>query len=236
MHSSTRHWIWIAMVLLIVPACTRASSGEDIGGYIELQDALRENDATIEPVSTINQPFFSVEGQMITVNGARIQVYEYTDEGARQAESQQIGPEGATIGTTSVTWIDQPTFWAKGRLIVLYLGTDQATIDRISRVMGDPIAQGSLSEPVPPEAVVTGENRLGEALGVSVDQIALVQYERMDWPDACLGLPEPGEVCAQVITSGWRAVVTLNGQRYEIRTDETGQTVRWQQLTAEVAP
>jgi hypothetical protein len=213
-------------------ACARTSSGKDIGGYIELQDALRENGATIEAVSTIDQPFFSVEGQVITVNGTRVQVYEYPSEGARQADSSEISTDGATIGMTMVTWLDRPTFWAKGRLIVLYLGTDQATVDLVSAVMDEPIAQGDTSATEPPDAVTAGQRVLGEALTVPASQIALVQYERIEWPDACLGLPDPEEACVQVVTPGWRAVATVNGQRYEIRTDESGQLIRWQQLDA----
>jgi hypothetical protein len=34
------------------------------------------------------------------------------------------------------------------------------------------------------------------------------------------------ESCLQAITPGWRAVFEINGQRYEVRTDETGSTIR----------
>ena len=47
------------------------------------------------------------------------------------------------------------------------------------------------------------------------------------WPDACLGLAETGELCAEVITPGY--VWTLNSPRglLQVRSDRQGYQVRW---------
>ena len=42
-----------------------------------------------------------------------------------------------------ITWVDQPNFWAEGRVIVLYVGQDANIINLLTSVLGDPIAQGS---------------------------------------------------------------------------------------------
>ena len=118
-----------------------ASHGNEIGGYVDLVDALRSAGATVEPAGEVDQPFFSVKGQKVEVNGTEVQVFEYSDDAARKAESDQISPNGTTIGTSMVTWIDQPNFWAKGRLIVLYLGKDPAMLSLLDKVLGDPITQ-----------------------------------------------------------------------------------------------
>ena len=116
-----------------------ASHGNEIGGYIELVDMLRAAGATVEPSGTVEQPFFEVSGQLIKVNGADVQVFEFPDEATRETVSSLITPEGQPNPTSIVDWVDQPNFWAKGRIIVLYVGKDQAVIDRLSQVMGDPI-------------------------------------------------------------------------------------------------
>ena len=82
---------------------------------------------------------------------------------------------------------------------------------------------------LPPAAVLAGQEQLAQDLGVPVEQVEIVEMEQVEWPDACLGLAETGEMCAQVITPGWRAIVSVDGQEYEIRTDETGDQVRWQE-------
>lgn len=39
----------------------------------------------------------------------------------------------------------------------------------------------------------------------------LRNVEPAEWPDACLGLAETGEICATVITPGYRVTVEVNG-------------------------
>lgn len=65
--------------------------------------------------------------------------FEFADEAARQAASEQISPDGSSTGTTMITWVDQPNFWAKGKVIVLYVGKEAATIDLLSSVLAEPI-------------------------------------------------------------------------------------------------
>jgi hypothetical protein len=54
----------------------------------------------------------------------------------------------------------------------------------------------------------------------------VVSFEQTDWQDACLGLGGPEESCAQVVVPGFRVVLEVNGQQYEIRTDQTGEVIR----------
>jgi len=115
------------------------SHGNEIGGYVELVDALRGAGAEVEPVEEIQQPFFDATGQIIRVNEADVQVFEFVDEATRKAASDQVSPDGSSTGTTMITWVDQPNFWAKGQVIVIYVGKDAATIDLLSSVMGKPI-------------------------------------------------------------------------------------------------
>lgn len=41
----------------------------------------------------------------------------------------------------------------------------------------------------------------------------LVSVTPMEWPDACMGLAQPGEACAQVVTPGYIVVIERGGQR-----------------------
>ena len=88
-------------------------------------------------------------------------------------------------------------------------------------------AEPVLAKPDPPYAVTAAEQELEEALGVPVDEIDLVSYKRVEWPNACLGYAEPGEMCAQVMTQGWLIILEAEGQQYEVHTDQDGKTVRW---------
>ena len=65
-----------------------------------------------------------------------------------------------------------------------------------------------------------------EQLNVAVDQVRIVDLEQAEWTDSCLGLGRLNESCLQVVTPGWRVVFEVNGVTYEVRTDETGDTIR----------
>jgi hypothetical protein len=56
---------------------------------------------------------------------------------------------------------------------------------------------------------------VSDALAAAGPGATLVSVARMEWPDACMGLAERGEVCAQVITDGYVIVVERDGQRTE---------------------
>jgi len=47
----------------------------------------------------------------------------------------------------------------------------------------------------------------------------LAEVEAVDWPDACLGAPRADEVCAQVITPGYRVIVRQDDELIEYHTD-----------------
>jgi putative hemolysin len=68
--------------------------------------------------------------------------------------------------------------------------------------------------------------RLVKKLNVKASEIKLVSIAPVSWPDSCLGLPGPDEMCAEMITGGYRVVLSVNGQNYTFRTDQTGQNIR----------
>jgi hypothetical protein len=77
-----------------------------------------------------------------------------------------------------------------------------------------------------PQAALNARKMLVDQLKVDVDTIGLVSVEQVDWPDACMGIQTPGVMCAQVITTGYKVVLSAGGMEYEFHTNETGDVVR----------
>lgn len=73
----------------------------------------------------------------------------------------------------------------------------------------------------PPVAVGNVEVMLRGWLNAPDAGIKLVSAEPVEWPDACLGLPAQGEVCAQVGTPGYKITFEVNDGRYVIHTNDT---------------
>ena len=122
------------------PGAPPTSHGGPVRDYVSLIDNLRAAGATVEPVGEVRQPFFSVPGQAITVNGEQVQVFEYPDAGSAAAAAARISPDGGTIGTTMVTWVGPPHFYRAGKVIVLYVGDSRAVISVLERVLGPQFA------------------------------------------------------------------------------------------------
>ena len=83
---------------------------EPIMDYDSMVDNLRNAEATANPGGEIIQPFFSVKGLVINVNGEGVQVFEYDTANEAASEAETISPDGSSIGTSMVSWIATPHF------------------------------------------------------------------------------------------------------------------------------
>lgn len=77
-----------------------------------------------------------------------------------------------------------------------------------------------------PGAVSSARQALADLIGAVPGEVEMRSVEAVEWPDACLGLAAEGEMCAQVITPGYRMVFHHDGTDYEVRTNESGSQVR----------
>ena len=77
-----------------------------------------------------------------------------------------------------------------------------------------------------PPAVWAAIEDLALHLEISPDQVQVISFQEEEWPDSCLGLAAPDEMCLQVITPGYRILLGVNGQRYEYHTDQSGDILR----------
>ena len=59
-----------------------------------------------------------------------------------------------------------------------------------------------------------------------VTDLRIIEAEKQNWGDSCLGLAEPGRLCAQVIVPGWKVVVSDGQNKLVYRTDEKGKQVK----------
>lgn len=60
------------------------------------------------------------------------------------------------------------------------------------------------------------------ALAAAGAGATLVSVESVDWPDACLGAPRQDELCATVVTPGYRIIIGQDGEQTEYHTDIKG--------------
>ncbi len=79
---------------------------------------------------------------------------------------------------------------------------------------------------VVPQVVTAIKTFAAQQFGVSLDSIKILKLEPVEWPDACIGASQPGEMCAQVITPGYKIQVEINGKTTIVNSDSSGKVIR----------
>lgn len=98
-------------------------------------------DATIGE-SLDGQPL-AIQQTIVCAGSEDVRVFVYGTEQERIAASSRIDPDDpSNVGTAIVEWAGWPKFWQRDRIIVLYLGRDEATINALTNLMGEPFAAG----------------------------------------------------------------------------------------------
>jgi hypothetical protein len=232
-----------ALLGLLITACTPVAAtpdpdmpgapvapGAEATTYAEFVASLETQGAIVEERGQVRQPFMDITGQALAVRGQEIQVFEFATEQAQRDTAATLGMIRDTVAQAMGEPVGQVHVWANGRIIVLYAGQDSQTVTLLNRVVGTPLLGGVATGDDLPVAVQTAVETLADVLPVAASEFQVVAFESVEWPDGCLGLAEPDEGCIQVITPGWRVVLEVQNERYEVRTDMEGRQVRWRQL------
>ena len=81
------------------------------------------------------------------------------------------------------------------------------------------------------KAVDTAMSDLSTRLSISENMIAIESADPVEWSDASLGCPQPGSVYSQVITSGYKVVLSYQGTKYNYNSDSSGQSFLCEQVS-----
>jgi hypothetical protein len=132
--------ITVVTLLIYGASCTTKGPTTSTTDYASLIVNLQDAGATIEQQGEVIQPFFSVSGQSIKVNGEDIQVFEYQSDAGAESEAALVSPDGSSIGTSIPFWIGPPHFYKSGKIIVLYIGENKAVTDLLQELLGSQFA------------------------------------------------------------------------------------------------
>ena len=142
---------WLLVAAVGASSCHGNASASDqsregeprsppVTDYASLAASLRAAGASVRPGAKVDQPFFPVRGRLIEIHGEDVQVFQFADAAAGNAQAARISPTGTTIGTTKVQWIGPPHFYRKDRLLVLYVGDSERVLKALETVLGPQFA------------------------------------------------------------------------------------------------
>ncbi len=127
------------VALIALGACASTAFPTDLNSLI---DSLEAAGAVVQPAGDISQPFLAVSGRIIEVDNTDVQVFEYSDTTAANADADMVSADGSSVGATMISWVATPHFYKSGKLIVLYVGDNQAVISILREVLGSQFAGG----------------------------------------------------------------------------------------------
>lgn len=104
--------------------------------------------------------------------------------------------------------------------------TEAATEETTEEATAEPTGEATVEASGEETAATTQATQaLADKLQVSADTIEVVSVEAVEWRDSCLGVEVADTMCMQVITPGYRVVLSADGQQYEYHTNEDGTNV-----------
>ncbi len=62
---------------------------------------------------------------------------------------------------------------------------------------------------------------LSKRTGAATSDVTVKSIEAVDWPDSSLGCPRPGFAYSQIVTPGYRIVLSAMGKDYEYHSGRT---------------
>ena len=128
--------MFVIVATLTLAACSGESASAQGYGMAEFLQELREKGAEAESSESIEQPFFSVIGDTVQLNGESLQVFEYDSAETMESDAVLVDADGGSIGTSMVSWMATPHFYKKGRILVLYVGDHTETLRLLESVLG----------------------------------------------------------------------------------------------------
>jgi len=115
--------------------------------YAALADGLEAAGVTVRPGGPTREfptSLLAVPGRRLWIEGKQALVFEYPTEKALQHVRSAIRPRGDQIPTANgglaiINWAP-PHFYSGGKLLVLYFGDKQRTVDALNLMLGPPFA------------------------------------------------------------------------------------------------
>jgi hypothetical protein len=105
-------------------------------------------------------------------------------------------------------------------------GTSEGTSDAAPDATSDPSAEGSENAALPAAVEAAIFQDIASRQQVPVKALKVTAAQAKSWPDGCLGLGGPAEICTFAIVEGWEVTVSQGDNQWLYRSDSEGLSVR----------
>lgn len=126
-------------------------------------------------------------------------------------------PEERCRGDLTEGW--RVTLAARGQRLVYHTNED-GTVIRLNE------EASNITSNLPDSVAKAVVRDASTQLNVPNSRIRIVGAQRKDWPDGCLGIPDPLALCTMAIVPGWRVTVEGGQRTLVYRTNDSGSVIK----------
>ncbi len=129
----------------ISPSATATPPAQPATDYSTFTHALEAAGFAVREGKLAPGDPFQEPARILFIDGVEVRTMEYPSQKALDGSRASISRDGYSIPTKSggiamVEWIAPPHFYGAGKLLVLYLGDKQSTLDALELILGPQFA------------------------------------------------------------------------------------------------
>jgi len=79
---------------------------------------------------------------------------------------------------------------------------------------------------LPTQAANAVRQDLSRQVKIPTEKLKITDYTKKTWPDGCLGISRPNELCTQALVQGWCITLSDGRSSWVYRTDREGRVLR----------
>lgn len=134
--------VWGVAGVTMISCAQGLTVPSHVGSVEQLVQSLRSQGLTVSLGGDISPGYFTVQARQISVEGERLNAFEYPDADTAAAEAALISSDAQPSPRKRITWAGVPRFYRQGRVIVLYVGCSTSVISALEKFLGPPVAMG----------------------------------------------------------------------------------------------
>lgn len=196
-------WIITLIVILTLSACARMT-----GSHPSLESTRTVSTTTISQATLIPKAIVNAQqtiADQLDVEVHLIKIHQF--DSAKWPDGCLGFPEANEVCTEAIITGYKGTVQMSNQEFVFHSNGDGSVVKLI------------------PMAAMRALKLLAENEKAATEKIQISNIEAVDWPDTCLGIQNPDQLCAQVVTPGYQVNLQFNGKDYIFHTDLNGDLI-----------
>ena len=200
---------------------------QGMDSYSQLAARLSETEGLrVDVGSHFTHDMSGLSGRTLVAGVQVMEVFELPTRSDAQRFAARFSNDGRLFDGEPTPHVEPAHIFSYGNAVVLYRGEDAVVLtalDELGERRSSHAGEDQDHSMAEIEAIV--RHRIEGQLAIPSYQLELVEVERVRFGNACLGVPDAAEFCADAETPGWRFTFRHGDERVIAHADENASRV-----------